>query len=182
MFYGTIFTNLVVMSVVFDQDVPKHQVFNYPQLYREIQEGGWLTTKTFLVWVAKAIFQGAAIILLSLFWFGDSLFHLGTISFTALVLVEYLTIALVVRTWHGAMVLGLLLSVVSYLFCLAFLKSLFGLVSLSLAEYLKVAALVAISWLPVLLGRLVQRCFFPSNVDKLLREVRTQERRRQFIR
>lgn len=181
MFYGTVFTNLVVFSMVFDEDIPKHQAFNYPQLYREIQEGGLLTAKTFLIWTAKAIFQGSAIILLAMLVFPSALYQLGTISFTALICVEYLTIVLVVRTWHKAMLLGLLLSLLSYLFCLVFLKDLFRLVEMSAIDYLKTLALVACAWLPIALARLVQRCALPTNVDKIMNEVKTQEKRKNYI-
>lgn len=40
MFYGTIFTNLVVFAMVFDIDIPVHVAYNYPILYKAIHEGG----------------------------------------------------------------------------------------------------------------------------------------------
>lgn len=182
MFYGTLFTNLVVFSMIFDEDIPKHQAFNYPQLYKLIQEGGELTFKIFLTWISKAIFQGAVIIILTLWLFPNSFLQIMTITFTALIFVEYLTAILVVRTWHRFIVLGLFLSLLSYLICLFFFKTTLSLSTLSLIDYLRILLLVSCGWFPILFAKLIQRFVYPSTVDKIINEAKTQDKRKEFKR
>jgi phospholipid-translocating ATPase len=54
--YATIYTNLPVMSLVLDEDVPIQAVMKFPPLYKTMQLGRVLSTKTFLIWVWKSIF------------------------------------------------------------------------------------------------------------------------------
>lgn len=180
MFYGTLFTNIVVFSMIFDEDIPKHQAFNYPQLYKLIQEGGELTFKIFFIWVFKAIFQGSVVIMLTLYLFDHSFLQIMTITFTSLLMIEYLTVILVVRTWHKMIVIGLLLSLSSYLLCLFFFRDFLNLSKLNFYDYFQIGILVACGWIPVLLAKIIQRFVFPSTIDKIINEVRTQEKRKRF--
>lgn len=179
MFYGTLFTNLLVFSVVLDVDVPRHQLLNYPQLYRLVQEGQELSAKRFCLWVFKAIFQGAAILLVAIAAFPAPFLALATTAFTALILTEYLTILLVVRTWHRLIVAALLLSLAAYLACLLLLPDLFLLSPLTLRDHVKVLLLVLASWLPFALAYKLRRSCCPDTVDKIVMEARTIERRKK---
>jgi phospholipid-translocating ATPase len=180
MFYGTLFTNIVVFSMIFDVDIPIHQAFNYPSLYKLLQEGGELSIKMLCIWMWKAIFQGAVIILLSLKFFENNYLEIITITFTALVLVEYLTIVTIVRTWHSMMVIGIFASFTIYIVCLIFLKDIFLLSTLELEDYLKIVFLVMCGWLPLHFVHLIQRICFPSQIDKIIREAKTQEKRKKY--
>ena len=177
MFYGTLFTNIVVFSMIFDVDIPLQQAFNYPQLYKLLQESGELSVKTLFVWIWKAIFQGAVIILLTLKFFENTFLEFVTITFTALVLVEYLTIITIVRTWHVAMFVGIAVSFVAYLLCLHLLKRVFQFSDLDVNAYLKIVLLVICGWAPLQLIQLVQRACFPTPVDKIIQEGKTKEKR-----
>jgi phospholipid-translocating ATPase len=53
--YATIYTNLPVFSLVLDEDVPVQAVMKFPPLYKTLQLGRSLSTKTFLIWVWKSI-------------------------------------------------------------------------------------------------------------------------------
>ena len=55
--YATLYTNLPVLSLVLDEDVPVEAVMKFPPLYQTLQKGRSLSTKTFLIWVWKSIFQ-----------------------------------------------------------------------------------------------------------------------------
>lgn len=179
MFYGTLFTNLLVFSVVLDIDVPRHQLLNYPQLYRLVQEGQELSAKRFCLWVFKAIFQGSAIILIALAAFTAPFLTLATIAFTSLILTEYLTILLVVRTWHRLIVAALLLSLAAYLACLLLLPDLFLLSPLTLQDHAKIVLLVLASWLPFALAYKLKRSCCPDTVDKIVMEAKTIEKRKR---
>jgi phospholipid-translocating ATPase len=54
--YSTIYTNLPVFSLVFDEDVNVSAVMKFPPLYQTLQKGRSLSTKTFLIWLWKSIF------------------------------------------------------------------------------------------------------------------------------
>ena len=58
--------------------------------------------------------------------FDADLIHIVSISFTSLILTELLMVALTIRTWHYLMVLGELLSLVSYVASLFIFKTYFG--------------------------------------------------------
>ena len=174
MFYGTWFTNFLVISLVFDQDIPKHQAFNYPSLYKYIQEGGDLNLKMFLVWVFKGVFQGAVIILLSVLLFDNTFMEIITITFTALILTEYLTIMTIVRTCHFMISVGILLSFICFLGCLFFLPHLFLFSKMSTVNYLKTVFLVMCGWFPIYLFYVIKRKLFPTHIDKIVKEVRIQ--------
>ncbi len=40
MFYGTVFTNLIVFAMVFEEDIPEDVLENYPVLYKSIHGRG----------------------------------------------------------------------------------------------------------------------------------------------
>jgi phospholipid-translocating ATPase len=54
--YSTLYTNLPVFCLIFDEDVPVSAALKYPPLYGTLQKGRALSTKTFLIWVWKSIF------------------------------------------------------------------------------------------------------------------------------
>lgn len=90
--YATIFTNLPVLSLVLDEDVPVHAVMKFPPLYKTLQKGRSLNTKTFLVWVWKSIFQGCVIMLSTLYFFQESFTNIVTITYTSLIITELLNV------------------------------------------------------------------------------------------
>ncbi len=56
MCYGTLFTNFLVFSVVFDVDIPMFQAFNYPQLYMLVQRGEDMAPKMIAWWIAVGVY------------------------------------------------------------------------------------------------------------------------------
>lgn len=95
--YATLYTNLPVFSLVLDEDVPVQAVLKFPPLYKTLQKGRSLSTKTFLIWVWKSIFQGCVIMLSALYFFNEPFTNLVTITFTALIITELLNVYSVVR-------------------------------------------------------------------------------------
>jgi phospholipid-translocating ATPase len=176
MFYGTVFTNFLVFSLVLDVDVPRHQVLNYPQLYRLI--GSELSVKVFCFWVFKAIFQGSIILFLALLLFEDPFLLITTITFTALVLTEYLTILLIVRTWHRLILLGLFVSLIAYLVCLLILPDVFLLSRITWEDVAKIFVLVIAGWLPFAIYYIMKRSCCPGTVDKIIMEAKMMEQRK----
>jgi len=90
--YATLYTNFPVFSLVFDEDVPVQAVMKFPPLYKTLQKGRSLSTKTFLIWVWKSIFQGCVIMLSALIVFNEPFTNIITITFTALIITELLNV------------------------------------------------------------------------------------------
>jgi len=65
--YSTIFTNLPIFCLIFDEDVNEQTAMEYPPLYKTLQKGRDLNLKTFINWCLKSLYQGTIIILLGIY-------------------------------------------------------------------------------------------------------------------
>ena len=92
--YATIYTSLPVFSIVFDEDVDLITVIKFPNLYKILQKGRNLNTKTFLMWCFKSIYQGAVIMIGTVTLFDDEYLNIVSITFTSLVFIEILNVYL----------------------------------------------------------------------------------------
>jgi phospholipid-translocating ATPase len=123
--YSTLYTMFPVFSLVFDEDVDADTAFMYPELYQELQKGRRLCTRTFLEWTLKSIYQGASIMLLSIYLFDNSFLRIISITFTSLVLTELLMVALEVQKWQCLMVAAQFLSLACYMMSFLLLPTYF---------------------------------------------------------
>ena len=90
--YTTVFTMLPVFCLLLDRDINPMAAFEYPQLYKTLQDGRDLNLKTFLAWVFKSIFQGLIIMVLTFSLFDNNYYDIITVSFSALVVAEILNV------------------------------------------------------------------------------------------
>jgi phospholipid-translocating ATPase len=91
--YSTIFTMLPVFSLVLDEDISREVALEYPILYKTTQAGNELNAETFIYWVIMSVYQGAVImILIDLLLGVESFYMISTISFTCLILIEFLNL------------------------------------------------------------------------------------------
>jgi len=90
--YATIFTVLPVFSLIFDEDISKEKALEFAELYKSLQSGREVTTKTFLIWLWKSIYQGSVIMTFSFLFFQNGFLHLVTVTFTSLILIELLNV------------------------------------------------------------------------------------------
>lgn len=177
--YSTVFTNLPVFALILDQDIPMRQALNYPILYNHVQKGKNLNLMVFLCWLWKSIFQGSAIIILSILLMTKTFTEMVTITFTALIFIEFLNIASMIRTWHKLIFMSIVVSLILYFFCLIFLRRLFLLSVLELGEFLKICLLSIVTWLPFQIYQTIQRTFFPDKIDIVINEAKIEEKRLQ---
>jgi phospholipid-translocating ATPase len=117
--YATVYTMAPVFSLVLDRDVNEDLALLYPELYKELTkvsirrvmgtsvmslmmmlQGRSLSYKTFFQWSMISLYQGAAIMIVSLVLFENEFLHIVSISFTALVLNELIMVALEITTWY----------------------------------------------------------------------------------
>jgi phospholipid-translocating ATPase len=177
--YSTIFTNLPVFALILDQDIPMRQALNYPILYNHVQKGKNMNLTVFLIWLWKSIFQGSLIIILSILLLSKTFTEIVTITFTALIFIEFLNIASMIRTWHKYIFLSIVISLILYFFCLIFLRRLFLLSVLEIDEFFKICLLSLITWLPFQIYQSIQRRFFPEKIDIVINEAKIEEKRLQ---
>ncbi|KKY22993.1 putative phospholipid-translocating p-type atpase [Phaeomoniella chlamydospora] len=167
--YATVYTMAPVFSLVFDRDVDESLANLYPELYKELKTGQSLSYTTFFTWVAVSIYQGCIIQGLS-----QILVHqvkgprMISVSFTVLILNELIMVAVSVTTWHPIMIASIVGTAAIYAASVPFLGGYFDL------EYIitwgwvwRVAAVAAISLVPVYGGKLIRRAWKPPSYRKV---------------
>ena len=149
--YTTIYTTLPVLSLVLDEDTERSAVKQFPPLYKTLQKGRMLNFTQFWIWLWKSVYQGCMIMLLSLILFEDTeFFNIIAITFSALILTEWLNIVTEIEKWHWLMVASLLTSFVTYLCSILFMTEYFDVAFIfSLGFLWRVALITAASWGPM---------------------------------
>ncbi|KAJ6475250.1 protein transporter [Mycena vitilis] len=167
--YATIYTMAPVFSLVLDRDVSEDLAILYPELYKETTKGRALSYKTFFKWLMISVYQGAAIMIMSLVLFETEFLHIVSISFTALILNELIMVALEITTWHVYMVISEIVTLFFYVISIAFLPEYFDLTFVvTVAFAWKVAVIVALSALPLYIIKLIGSRIAPAASSKLL--------------
>jgi phospholipid-translocating ATPase len=167
--YSTYYTMMPVFALCLHTELSEQVVFTYPELYAELRTGRLLSTRTFLGWVLKSVYQAGVIVGIALVLFGNQLVNFVSVSFSALIISELLNVASEVHPhWHPLMVVAELLTAVIYVYSLFIIRSYFSVSTvLSFKFVWKVAAIVAASWIPVHTWKLIRRRMSPSQLHKL---------------
>ncbi|KAI9486301.1 MAG: phospholipid-translocating P-type ATPase [Benjaminiella poitrasii] len=166
--YATIYTNAPVFSLVLDQDVSEEIAMMYPELYKDLTKGRSLSYKTFFTWLLISIYQGGAIMILSIILFEDEFIHIVAISFTALICNELIMVALEINTWHRFMVLAEIITVLIYFGSMWLLPTYFDMKFILTSRFLwKVAVITAVSSCPLYIVKIIKRRIAPPSYTKL---------------
>jgi len=160
--YSTIYTTLPVFSLVTDEDCSETAVMKFPILYSTLQKGRILTTKTFMIWVWKSIFQGCIIMLGAVLAFHDSFTNVVTITFSALIVCEILNVFSEVHKVNYKMIISSILTLLVYFMSIGFFRSYFDVSYITWTFVWKVFALTFASWAPLHLYRIIYDCCYPS--------------------
>ncbi|EJD04848.1 phospholipid-translocating P-type ATPase [Fomitiporia mediterranea MF3/22] len=167
--YATIYTMAPVFSLVLDRDVNEDVALLYPELYKELVKGRSLSFKTFFMWLMISVYQGGAIMIMSLLLFETEFLNIVSISFTALVLNELIMVAVEITTWHVYMVLSEIVTLLIYAVSMFFLPEYFDLAFVTTVRFAwKVGLIVAVSAFPLYLYKLIRSRVRPSTSSKLL--------------
>ncbi len=67
-------------------------VLKFPPLYKVLQKGRELSTKSFLLWFMKSLYQASIIMLGAVIMFDTIFLKIVTITFTALIFAELLNV------------------------------------------------------------------------------------------
>ncbi|CEH18028.1 aminophospholipid-transporting p-type atpase [Ceraceosorus bombacis] len=166
--YATLYTMLPVFSLVLDKDIDDDLALAYPELYKDLTKGRRLTAKTFASWLLISVYQGGAIMLLSLLLFENEFLNIVSITFSALVINELIMVALEITRWNVYMLVAELLSLTLYCISIAFLPEYFDLsFVLSAPFFWKTAVIIAVSALPLFLIKVVRNQLAPPAYSKL---------------
>ncbi|KDN43564.1 phospholipid-translocating P-type ATPase [Tilletiaria anomala UBC 951] len=166
--YATIYTMAPVFSLVLDRDVSEDLALLYPELYKDLTKGRSLSAKTFTEWLIISVYQGGAIMLLSLILFENEFLNIVSISFTALVVNELIMIALEITTWHVYMVISEIVTLFLYCVSIVFLPEFFDLKFVLSPRFLwKVALIIAVSSFPLYVIKIVRSRLAPPSYSKL---------------
>ncbi|KAJ5674673.1 uncharacterized protein N7477_004607 [Penicillium maclennaniae] len=167
--YATVYTNAPVFSLVFDKDVDERLANMYPELYKELKTGKSLSYRSFFTWVLISVYQGAVIQGLSQILLNSITgYRLISVSFTALVLNELGMVAIAITTWHPIMIFCLIGTLLLYASSVPFLGDYFNLRYVITVDWLwRVAAVLAVSLLPVWAGKMIKQSWKPPSYRKV---------------
>ncbi|MBW0472907.1 hypothetical protein O181_012622 [Austropuccinia psidii MF-1] len=166
--YATCYTMAPVFSLVLDQDVNEDVALLYPELYKELTKGRSLSYKSFFTYFMSAVFQGGAIMILSLILFENEFINIVSISFTSLILTELLMVALEITTWHRYMIVAEVVTLMIYFVSMAFLPEYFDFSFVLTVSFLwKVSLITAVSSVPLYIAKALRSYFAPASYAKL---------------
>lgn len=165
--YATIYTSLPVFSIVLDKDTGVQQALDYPPLYKTLQKGRSLSSKTFLIWVWKSIFQGG-LIMFSIAFFNNSFANIVTITFSALIIVELLNVYSVVNRFNWKMLIASLFTLIVYIISIYSFREYFSTSYIDGTFIWKIFVLAFASWLPLHLTKVIYECIDPPEQKKIL--------------
>eukprot|EP00755_Sulcionema_specki_P009751 Sspe_Gene.44555::Locus_21865_Transcript_1_1_Confidence_1.000_Length_3924::g.44555::m.44555/K01530/E3.6.3.1; phospholipid-translocating ATPase len=161
--YSTVYTMFPVFAIVLDEDVSEKDVLEFPELYKELHKSRCLNLRTFLQWVFKAVYQGGAIMLMAMYLFESSFVRIVSITFTALILTELVTVWFEMHKITWPFVVAEVLSVGTYVISF-FVLDAFDLQYIGQSQFWwKVFVITALACAPVIAGKyFTRRCCEPS--------------------
>lgn len=166
--YATVYTNLPVFSIVFDEDTTQSAVLRFPNLYQILQKGRVLSTKTFLIWCFKSIYQGTVIMLGAVLLFEKVYINIVSITFTALIFAEILNVYLELHKFHYFMLVSFVFTLSIYLLSMVFLQNYLNVSYIFAYECLwRIIVITIFSWLPFWLVSFLYHRYFPETHEKV---------------
>jgi phospholipid-translocating ATPase len=132
--YVTYYTMLPVFSLVLDQDVRLSVATDFPELYSDLRKGRQLGFANFFIWVFISVYQGGAIMLLTMYFFENNMNNIVSITFTCVVMIELLNMIFVVHTWTWPLVAAEVFTVMMYYISMILLPTYFGMIYLILKK------------------------------------------------
>lgn len=170
--YSTIYTVLPVFCLILDEDVNVETALAYPDLYRTLKRSRDLNSKTFLVWVFKSLYQAIIIMWLSLYAFDHAFLKIVTITFSCLILTEFLNIYTVLNRIHVFMLISQVFSVLLYFLSIYCLKSIMDVSDITWGFIGRVVGITAVSFLPLYITNKIRRKISPNDYEKVMRNVK----------
>jgi len=125
--YNLLFTNSILLTAIFDKDLPDRYLLQIPALYELGRESTLLNYRVFWSYVLNAWYQAILAYVLMYFCyqvpFREDIWMMGTMLFTVIVAVANVKVALEAYAWNWIMVLGYLIVFFSWPLCALFFES-----------------------------------------------------------
>lgn len=172
--YSTFYTMFPVFCLIFDEDITVETAMSYPPLYKTLQRGRDINVKTFLEWTWKSLYQAIIIMWLSLYVFDHAFLKIVTITFSCLILTEFLNLYTVLNSLHIFMIVSQVFSVLIYFLSIWTLRSMLDVSYISWMFLLKVLVITAISFVPLYVLSWLRRKLDPTDYEKVMRNVKTR--------
>ncbi|KAF2397067.1 phospholipid-translocating P-type ATPase [Trichodelitschia bisporula] len=169
--YATIYTLAPVFSLVLDRDVDESLANLYPELYKELTGGRSLSYRTFFIWVAVSVYQGAIIQGLSQILVGiseEAFKRMVAVSYVCLVLNELFMVAAEITTWHPVMVFSIIGTALVFFGSLPFLGGYMELEYIITVGFLwRCVVILAVALVPPYAGKVIGRTLRPPSYRKV---------------
>lgn len=181
--YTTIYTILPVFALIFDEDVDRKTALSFPILYKNLQKGRELTTKTFYAWLWKSIYQAFVIVMMNIVFFEQPFIDFVATSFTALIFVELMNT--MTETYNYTMIMGVSIgfSLLTYIFSYVFLDQYFTVTKLSFGFFFKAFVIGLFCHIPFVVFKILSKRYAPTEEQKIMKNVgmRRKTRLRRLI-
>ena len=174
--YSTVYTMLPVFALIFDNDVDRETALKYSILYRTLQKGRELTTKTFFIWLWKSIYQAFVIVFLNLVFFDEPFRDFVSISFSTLIFVQLLNSFAETHTYNTISLVSIGGSIVIYVLSFFFFKDYFGVSDFSFGFFFKCFFIAAICYIPIYIVRRLVLYLAPSEEFKIMKKTRIKKK------
>ncbi|KRX03653.1 P-type ATPase, cytoplasmic domain N [Pseudocohnilembus persalinus] len=176
--YSTIFTMLPVFCLVFDEDISEEIAMNYPQIYKSLQQGRNLNTKTFLEWFSRALYTGTTIQVMILVCIKDSFLLIQSIGFSILIFIEYLMTISELSKLNWISFLCSFLSLVVYLLVWLVFPDFFHLVTLNnYNQFFYTILIGTTAYLPIICIQIIRKFLWPTDYEQIIKQSKSNNSR-----
>lgn len=181
--YTTVYTMLPVFALIFDEDVDRKTALTFPILYKNLQKGRELTTKTFYAWLWKSIYQAFIIVMMNIAFFEQPFIDFVATNFTALIFVQLMNTITETHNYNLIMFVSIIFSLGTYILSYIFLDEYFSTSSLDFMFFLKAFIIALVCHMPFVILQRLSRRFAPTEEQKIMKSVGMKEkgRIRKFI-
>jgi len=119
--YNLLFTNSILLTGIFDKDLPDRYLLQIPALYELGRESQLLNYRVFWAWVSNAWFQAILAYLIMYFCYQvpemQDIWMMGTMLFTVIVAIANTKVALEAYAWNWIMIVGYIIVFFSWPLC-----------------------------------------------------------------
>ena len=143
----------------------------YPPLYQGLQRGRELTSKSFLMWLVKSIYQGFVIMMMSTAYFRSPWTEMVTVAYTSLIFIEILNVMSEVSRLNKVVLGSCLGSLFVYVASLYIIPDVLGVEGMDWNFWKMVTVNVLLAWAPLYILNWLAYVYSPTKDQKLMAQV-----------
>lgn len=176
--YTTVYTILPVFALIFDEDVDRKTAMSFPILYKNLQKGRELTTKTFYAWLWKSIYQAFVIVMMNIAFFEQPFIDFIATSFTALIFVELMNTLTETYNYTLIMLVSVVFSLLTYFLSYLLFDEYFTVTSLNFTFFMKSFVIGLICHMPFVVFQRLGKQYAPTEEQKIMKSVGMKKKSR----